>query len=90
MYEYVCEANGQSVDAVHSMSERYTTWGELCEGTKTALGDTPADTPVARLIGGGSVNNDKNALSKRQARSGAESKWGKNGPMAAPMRTKTY
>ena len=52
-YDYRCQANGQVVEVKHGMSERLTTWGELCDRKGTELGTTPADSPVERLITGG-------------------------------------
>ncbi len=54
-YDYRCEKNGQVVEVQHKMSEKLTTWGEVCEKAGIALGDTAADVPVVRLISGGSV-----------------------------------
>ena len=90
LYEYQCETNGQLVEVVHRMSERYETWGELCEAAGRELGDTPADAPVQRLIGTGSLNNQTNTVSKNNARLGEKSKKLKYGPMAAPLRTKRF
>ena len=86
MYEYLCEANGLYVEVVHKMSERYETWGELCENAKLELGDTPADAAVQRLIGGGNVNNKNDTLGKIQSAHADRSRWLKSGPTAAPMR----
>ena len=52
-YDYLCEATGQKVEVRHRMSDEIKTWGELCEMAKLEPGDTPADTPVRRLISGG-------------------------------------
>lgn len=90
LYEYQCEANGQTVEVVHRMSERFETWGELCAAAEIEAGDTPADTPVTKLIGTGSINNQNSALSKRQARHGENSKSLSHGPMAAPLRSKKF
>lgn len=54
-YDYLCEANGRVVEVRHRMSEKLTTWAELCEKAGIAPGDTPADTPVQRLATGGQV-----------------------------------
>ncbi|KPK36647.1 MAG: regulator [Gammaproteobacteria bacterium SG8_47] len=54
-YDYRCEANGQVVEIKHRMSEQVNTWGELCQRAGVATGDTPADSPVTRLITGGNV-----------------------------------
>lgn len=52
-YDYLCEANGRKVEVRHSMSEELKTWGELCDRAGLEPAETPADTPVRRLISGG-------------------------------------
>ena len=52
-YDYRCETNGQVVEVKHGMSEVLKTWGDLCERAGMDLGNTPADSPVSRLITGG-------------------------------------
>jgi hypothetical protein len=52
-YDYYCEANGRKVEVRHRMSEELTNWGELCQRAELDLGDTPAGSPVRRLISGG-------------------------------------
>ncbi len=54
-YDYRCAANGQVVEVRHAMSERLGTWGDVCQLAGIVPGDTPADTPVERLMGGGNV-----------------------------------
>lgn len=54
-YDYICAANEMVVEVKHRMNEGLTTWGELCERTGTDPGNTPADSPVARLATGGQV-----------------------------------
>ena len=54
-YDYRCEQNGRVVEVSHKMSEKLTTWGEVCEKASLEPGDTPSDTPVVRLITGGNV-----------------------------------
>jgi hypothetical protein len=54
-YDYLCEANGRVIEVKHPMSQRLTTWGELCALAGRALGDTLADSPVQRLATGGQV-----------------------------------
>jgi hypothetical protein len=56
-YDYLCEANGQTVEVSHPMSERLSTWGEVCERTERELGGVSAETPVRKLITGGGVVN---------------------------------
>lgn len=50
VYEYYCQANDQHVEVLHSMSDTISTWGELCNVAGIAVGDTPADAPVERLL----------------------------------------
>jgi predicted nucleic acid-binding Zn ribbon protein len=59
-YDYRCEANGRIVEVNHRMSEKLSTWGELCERASLDCGDTPADTPVQRLATGGNVVGSSN------------------------------
>ena len=54
-YDYLCETNGRKIEVSHKMSESLNNWGELCERAGIDPGDTPADTPVRRLIGGAAV-----------------------------------
>ncbi len=52
-YDYRCIETGQVVEVRHAMSENLTTWGEICHRTGMELGNTPANSPVERLITGG-------------------------------------
>jgi predicted nucleic acid-binding Zn ribbon protein len=54
-YDYLCEANGQTVEVGHPMSERLATWGEVCARAGLDLGATPPEAPVKKLITGGGV-----------------------------------
>jgi predicted nucleic acid-binding Zn ribbon protein len=54
-YDYYCEANDRQVEVTHAMTERLVTWGEVCERANVALGDTPAQTPVRKLISSGGI-----------------------------------
>jgi predicted nucleic acid-binding Zn ribbon protein len=49
-YEYYCEANGESIDVVHSMQVELATWGELSELAEIDCGETPKDAPVIRQL----------------------------------------
>jgi len=49
-YEYYCEANGQSVDVIHSMSMELETWGEVCEFAEIAIGEVPKESTVIRQL----------------------------------------
>lgn len=50
VYEYCCQANGRTVEVLHSMKETVRTWGQLCEIAGLSPGDTPPDAPVERLV----------------------------------------
>jgi len=54
-YDYRCPTNGQVVEVQHPMSQRLSTWGELCEQAGLEPGDTPTDAAVERLFSGGGV-----------------------------------
>jgi hypothetical protein len=49
-YDYLCEQNKQVIEVSHALGQPLKTWGELCERVGIALGDTPADAPVERLL----------------------------------------
>ena len=50
LYEYHCEANGETLEVSHTMKVVLKTWGELCEHAGQDLGDTPRETPIKKLI----------------------------------------
>lgn len=50
LYDYRCPANNRTVEVRHSMHETITSWAELCRLTGMDPGDTPADSPVERLV----------------------------------------
>ena len=52
-YDYHCSQNNRTVSVQHSMKDRLTTWGELCQRTQEDPGTTPLETPVERVISGG-------------------------------------
>ena len=52
-YDYHCEANGQTIEAFHPVSRTLETWGELCASAEIEPGDTPAETPVHKLLAAG-------------------------------------
>ena len=43
-YDYLCEANGRVVEVKHRMSDKLSSWGQLCEQAGIDAGDTPADS----------------------------------------------
>ncbi len=58
-YDYRCDANGQVVEVIHSISETIKTWGKLCEKAGINPGATPVDATVTHHITGGSFNSLK-------------------------------
>jgi hypothetical protein len=54
-YDYRCNANGRVVEVRHSMHDKLTTWGEVCQKAGLEPGDTATDAPVERLISGGGI-----------------------------------
>jgi hypothetical protein len=49
-YDYFCEANGQTIEALHSINIKLTSWGELCTAAHIDQGDTPPGAKVQRII----------------------------------------
>jgi len=54
-YDYYCDANETRVEVKHRISEKVSTWGELCDRAHIEVGDTPIDAPVRKLISGGAL-----------------------------------
>lgn len=50
VYEYHCDANGQTIDVVHSMDAELTTWLEVCYVAQVPLGETDPLAPVRRVL----------------------------------------
>ncbi len=49
-YDYLCKANGEVVEVTHSISQKLTTWQQVCDGAGISPGDTHPDEPVERVI----------------------------------------
>lgn len=49
-YDYFCAHNNQIIEVSHALGQPLKTWGELCAHVGAAIGDTPADAPVERLM----------------------------------------
>lgn len=49
-YEYRCTTNGRTLEVRHGMDERLATWGELAGLAGVAIGSTPTNAPVDRLL----------------------------------------
>ena len=54
-YDYRCDLNGRTVEVSHPMSDSVSTWGELCALADIDNGETPADSPVHKIISGGFI-----------------------------------
>lgn len=54
-YDYRCDHNGRTIEVTHPMSDSLSTWGELCALADIDGSDTPADSPVHKIISGGYV-----------------------------------
>lgn len=54
-YDYRCELNGQTVEVSHAMNDTISSWGELCALAGIDSGETPANSPVHKIISGGFV-----------------------------------
>ena len=52
-YDYHCEQNSRTVTVQHGMKDAIRTWGELCERAGLEPSNTPANSPVERIISGG-------------------------------------
>jgi hypothetical protein len=50
VYDYLCEANGQTVSVRHGINIELTTWGEVCYAAQIALGDTDFLVPVRKVL----------------------------------------
>jgi hypothetical protein len=62
LYDYQCPANGVQIEIHHRMAEVISTWGELCERSGHALGDTPGDAPVEKMVGAGNPTKPQETL----------------------------
>ena len=50
IYEYTCEANGETVEVKHGMDYIIRNWGELCFAAQMPLGDTEFEAPVKKIL----------------------------------------
>lgn len=54
-YDYYCELNDKVLSVRHGMTEQLSTWGELCERLGISDTSAPSDTPIRRLLSGGTL-----------------------------------
>ena len=50
LYEYRCDANGRTVEAVHDVALAPRNWGELCFVAQIDPGETDPAEPITRVI----------------------------------------
>ncbi len=84
LYDYQCPSNGVWIEIHHRMSEKISTWGELCERSGHPLGDTPKDAVVERAVGAGNPFKPKETLDFKKDRKPFRD------PFMAPMRDKNF
>lgn len=48
-YDYHCAVNDRTVQVIHRMTHDVTTWAELCALARIEPGETPANSPVAKV-----------------------------------------
>ena len=49
-YDYFCEANGRTVEVVHTINATLKTWGDVCYVAQIPLGDTNPLAPVRKVL----------------------------------------
>ena len=49
-YDYFCPKNERCLEVIHGYGDEPRTWGDLCRLIDCALGDTPAESPVRKLL----------------------------------------
>ncbi|MGB0767112.1 MAG: zinc ribbon domain-containing protein [Phycisphaeraceae bacterium] len=54
-YEYYCPANRRTLEVMHAMSRRVSTWGELCALADAEPGSIDPDEPVEKLLSAGMI-----------------------------------
>jgi hypothetical protein len=50
VYDYHCEANGQTVEVTHPVDVELRIWGEVCYVAQVPLGETDPAAPVHRVV----------------------------------------
>ena len=50
VYEYLCDANGRTIEVIHAVDRKIRNWGELCYAAQITLGDTDPMAAVRRII----------------------------------------
>ena len=49
-YDYYCDATGQTIEVVHSISALVDSWGDLCQLASRDIGETDESSPVRKII----------------------------------------
>jgi len=50
IYEYYCDANGETVEVSHGVDRELATWLEVCYTAQRSLGETDPMAPVRRIL----------------------------------------
>lgn len=58
-FDFLCPANGQTIEVMLKMHETLATWGELCARKGIPVGDTPADAPIEKVFNSAVVMDKK-------------------------------
>ena len=58
-FDFLCPANGQTIEVMLKMHEAISTWGELCARKGLSLGDTPPDSPIEKVFNSAVVMDKK-------------------------------
>ena len=59
VYDYRCETSGEIFEVRHPMAIKLSTWADLCDVGGFAPGETPANSPVSRVLTTGGVVSNK-------------------------------
>ena len=60
-YEYRCDANDRVVEVSHKMTERLSTWAELCHRAGLDPGRAAGNAAVTKLISGTFISTRQSA-----------------------------
>lgn len=55
-YDYFCEANGRTIEVVHTVNAKLKSWGEVCYVAQIPLGDTDPLAPVRKVISASTIS----------------------------------
>ena len=55
-YDYFCEANGRTVEVIHTINASLNTWGEVCYVAQIPLGNTDPLSPVRKVLSAAAIS----------------------------------